>query len=41
MESMDRRMDRGFDADDGRFSSLEQQQAALAERLARLEGLME
>ncbi len=41
LDSLERRMERGFEALEGRHSASEQHQAALGERQARLEGLME
>ena len=48
IDSLERRMERGFEAVESRFLSVErridsseQQQSSLSERLARLEGLME
>ena len=48
MDSLERRVERGFDSLESRFSGLgqqqsglQQQQASLGERQARLEGLME
>ena len=48
IDSLERRMDRGFDSVERRFenagqqqSGLKQQQSGLAERLAKVEGLVE
>ena len=41
IDSLERRLEHGFDSVEGRLIRLEQQQSALAERQSRLEGLME
>ena len=41
IDSLERRMERGFDSVEGRLTRLEQQHAALTERVARLEGIVE